>query len=717
MNSSSTAGLDTTSPLTEIPGIGSRHAGNLERRGLFTAGDLLTHYPARWVARGEIREIRSLGLEDGLPVPDGSGDLRKPAITVLGVVEYSRDFGKRNKYGKPQGLQVEIRDETGSVVLVFFGGGWRESHFSRGTRVLISGPIGVFRKKLQFQNPEYEILDSEEEAALHTGRMFPVYPLTRGVTQRQMRTWVRHALGRLIPGLEDPLPESLRARYHLIPLADALWGFHFPESEARRVEGRRRLVFDELLLDQLFVRAAKLRRETGKVSAPITAGSIYRRLRASLPFQLTPDQETAVEEILADLSRNRPASRLLQGDVGSGKTVVALLAAAAAADSGLQTAFMVPTEILAEQHFRTLSALGGDLGLAPRMLTGSMSKAGRAEVLKSLREGQDKIVVGTHALFQENVSFHRLGLVVVDEQHRFGVAQRVALMEKGASPHLLVMSATPIPRSLALVHYADLDLTVIRHRPPGRGTVITRVTGEEKRDKVYSFLAERLAEGRQAYIVYPLVEESAKSDLKAATTMASELASRPEFRDHEVALLHGQMRSEDKEAVMKRFVAGEVQVLVATTVIEVGIDVPNASFLIVEHPERYGLSQLHQLRGRIGRGSHKSYCVLIQGDGLDEPARRRLGVFAETDDGFELARLDLEFRGQGDLGGTRQSGRPAFRLADPIREPMMTEQVRAEADRLLEVGAVTGGGGDEWEPLRRRLKLMLEEAGALTDAG
>jgi len=351
------------------------------------------------------------------------------------------------------------------------------------------------------------------------------------------------------------------------------------------------------------------------------------------------------------------------------------------------------------------------------MVTGSMSKAARAEVNQSLKGGQDSIAVGTHALFQGDVEFRRLGLVVVDEQHRFGVAQRMALMEKGASPHLLVMSATPIPRSLALVHYADLDLSVIRHRPAGRGTVITRVTGEEKRDRVYGYLAERLAEGRQAYIVYPLVEESAKSDLKAATTMASELAARPEFQDHEVALLHGQMRAEAKDAVMKRFVAGEVQVLVATTVIEVGIDVPNASFLIIEHPERYGLSQLHQLRGRIGRGAHTSYCVLIQGSELDEPACRRLGVFAENDDGFELARLDLEFRGQGDLGGTRQSGRPAFRLADPMKDPMMTEQVRTEADRLIETGTVTGGGGVEWEPLRTRLKVMLEEAGALTDAG
>jgi len=526
------------------------------------------------------------------------------------------------------------------------------------------------------------------------------------------------ALERMGPDLEDPLPPDLRRRYRLLPLGDALGAIHFPASSEARHQAFRRLAFEELFLDQVFVQGVRHRREWGKKAEPIRAGGpLYRRIRGALPFTLTRDQETALAEILEDLGRSRPAHRLLQGDVGSGKTVVAFLAVAAAADHGLQTAFMVPTEILAEQHFRTFRELGESFGLEPRLLVGARSGAARREVLRDLATGAAPLVVGTHALFQEDVRFHRLGLVVVDEQHRFGVVQRSALLEKGAAPHVLVMSATPIPRSLALVRYADLDLSVIRHRPRGRGRVVTRVSRADDRDRMYAFLAERLREGRQAYIIYPLVEETGASDLRAATTMSRDLARRPEFRDLTVALLHGQMKPSEKEEVMGRFVAGEVQVLVSTTVVEVGIDVPNATFLVVEHPERYGLSQLHQLRGRIGRGRHDSFCVLVCEEGLDPSARERLEIFARTDDGFELARLDLTLRGQGEIAGVRQSGRPAYRLADPVRDVRMTEAAQEEARHALESGDLTGDGGEAWEPLLRWLRPRLEEAGGLADAG
>jgi len=604
------------------------------------------------------------------------------------------------------------------ITLVFFGGAWRSPHFRTGALVLVSGPVSTFRGRLQMQNPEYEVLGDEEEAALHTGRLFPVYPLTRGLTQRQLRTWIRFALDRMVGELEDPLPSPLRERYKLLPLAEALAAIHYPVSPEARHQAFRRLAFEELFLDQVFVQGVRHRREWGKKAEPIRSeGPLFRRIRASLPFTLTDDQESALTEILADMARPRPSHRLLQGDVGSGKTVVAFLAVAAAADSGLQTAFMVPTEILAEQHLRTFRELGAGVGLEPRLLVGARSGPARREILRDLAAGTAPLVVGTHALFQEDVRFHRLGLVIVDEQHRFGVVQRTALTEKGASPHVLVMSATPIPRSLALVRYADLDLSVIRHRPRGRGKVVTRVSRGADREKVYGFLAERLREGRQAYIIYPLVEESAKSDLRAATTMAGDLAERPEFRDWKVDLLHGQMKPAEKEEVMGRFVAGEIQVLVSTTVVEAGIDVPNATFLIVEHPERYGLSQLHQLRGRIGRGQHESYCVLICEKGMDASARDRLREFARIDDGFELARLDLALRGQGEVAGVRQSGRPAYRLADPIRDARMTEEAQREARRALESGDLTGDGGEAWEPLRRWLQPRLDEAGALADAG
>jgi ATP-dependent DNA helicase RecG len=410
-------------------------------------------------------------------------------------------------------------------------------------------------------------------------------------------------------------------------------------------------------------------------------------------------------------------NRLLQGDVGSGKTVVALLAAAAAADAGYQTAVLVPTEILAEQHLRTLRDHGAEFGLEPRILVSGLSRPAQKEVLRTLADGSTLLVVGTHALFQERVRFRNLGLVVVDEQHRFGVEERVAMSEKGKAPHVLVMSATPIPRSIALVQYADLDLSIIAHRPKGRGSVTTRVTPEQNRAKVYAFLAERLAEGRQAFVIYPLVEESEKSELQAATTMAREISQRPEFQPFKVDLLHGQMPSEDKDRIMQRFANGETAILVATTVVEVGIDVPNATVLIVEHPERYGLSQLHQLRGRVGRGPEKSYCVLVTSKTLPPETLERLNRFAETDDGFELARLDLLLRGQGEILGTRQSGPPGFKLADPLRDVKMVEAAREEAETLLAGGFMSGEGGRDLEPLRRLVASRLEQLGALIEVG
>jgi ATP-dependent DNA helicase RecG len=713
-----------TLPVTALPGVGKRQAEKLARLEIRTVEDLLVHYPVRWVDRREIRPLAEVTPLDAYRTESGEdGRERRAAVTVLGTVVGVRLAGppfKRRRGGAlpSDRLEVVIREGAASASLVFFGGGWRRSHFEPGGKVLVSGPVSLYRDRIQFQNPDYESLSDDEEAALHTGRHFPVYPLTRGLTQRQLRGWVRDAMERVFPETPDPFPPAFRERFRLMEKGEALRDYHFPPSERERDQARRRLAFEEVLLDQLFMQAVRLRRETGKV-APVVRGEgpLFRRIRGALPFTLTPDQERALAEILGDLGGRRPMNRLLQGDVGSGKTVVAFLAAAAAADSGLQTAIMVPTEILAEQHVRSLRALGADLGLEARLLSGSQSRPARREVLRALADGTAPLVVGTHALFQEDVRFFRLGLVVVDEQHRFGVLQRVALLEKGASPHVLVMSATPIPRSMALVRYADLDLSVLAQRPRGRGKVTTRVTPEANRDKVYAFMADRLREGRQAYVIYPLVEESDKMELRAATTMARTLAARPEFQGFTVALLHGQMRGEEKDAVMSRFVRGEIQALVATTVIEVGIDVANATFVLIEHPERYGLSQLHQLRGRVGRGVHDSYCVLVAGSGVDPASRERLERFAKTDDGFELARLDLLLRGPGDLVGTRQSGRPGFKLADPVREVKMVQAAQDEAKHLLESGVLTAEGGAEWNALRERLRTLLEAHGALVEIG
>jgi len=708
-------------PVETLRGVGSRHAENLRRLDITRVRDFLEHYPIRYVDRREIVPMGELPIRLAMPE-------ERPVATVLGTVVGARVAGKPARFRRgfaAQRLEVTLRDDSGSAAVVFFGGGWRRDHFKDGAVILASGPLGAFRGRPQFQNPDYEILDHEEQAAFHTGRLFPVYPLTRGLTQRQLRGWAAAALSQHVKHGCETLPQELRTRYKLAPLHAAYSGIHFPRSGEERREAVRRLAFDELFFDQLFMGAIRRRREHGRLGRPCaTDGPLLRRIRAGLPFTLTGDQQGALGEILGDLASGPPMNRLLQGDVGSGKTVVALLAAAAAADSGVQTAFMAPTEILAEQHFRTLTGLAGPFGVDVRLLTGSTKTKARREILTAIRSGFCPLVVGTHALFQPDVAFHDLGLVVVDEQHRFGVLQRLALWEKGVdpgrgntTPHVLVMSATPIPRSLALSRYGDLDLSIIRERPAGRGKIVTRVTEESKRDAVYGYLAERLREGRQAYIIYPLVEESEKSELRAATTMAKQLARNPELEDHVVALLHGQMKPEEKDRVMRSFRDGEVGVLVATTVIEVGIDVPNASFLVIEHPERYGLSQLHQLRGRIGRGRHTSYCVLVAGLDLDAETRTRLEQFAAIDDGFELARLDLQLRGQGDVAGTRQSGRPAYKLADPLRDETMLLEVRARAREALDAGAFDGQLGPEWEPLRRKLKRHLEEAGALTDVG
>ncbi|NNF08014.1 MAG: ATP-dependent DNA helicase RecG, partial [Candidatus Eisenbacteria bacterium] len=603
-----------------------------------------------------------------------------------------------------------------------FGGGRRKNHFTEGAKILVSGKLGHFRGRPQFQNPEYEPLDELEDAEKHTGLWFPIYPLTRGVSQHNIRDWVRQALAIAHRDLEDTLPPGLIQEFKFTDLLSAYKSIHFPASQEDYEEARRRLVFDELFLDQLFMGAVRRRREKGKRGPKLVAeGEIFRRVRAGLPFTLTGDQDEALNDIMKDVTGGHPMNRLLQGDVGSGKTVVALLAAGAAADAGKQTALMAPTEILAEQHYRNIIDMAGAFGLEPRLLTGSTKAKARKEILRTVKDGSCPLLVGTHALFQEQVEFFDLGLVVVDEQHRFGVMQRLALTQKGqkkgVAPHVLVMSATPIPRSLALTRYGDLDLTIIKEKPAGRGRIISRLTSELKREAVYGFLAERLREGRQAFVIYPLVEESAKSDMKSATEMAARLQAHPKLEDFGVALLHGQMKPEDKDATMKAFSAGDHDVLVATTVVEVGIDVPNASFMVIEHPERYGLSQLHQLRGRIGRGKHTSYCVLIIGPQVDAQAQSRLEQFVATDDGFELARIDLQLRGQGDMAGTRQSGRPAYRLADPIRDEATVETARVKAQEILSSGALDGQAGPEWEPLAKRLRGLLEQVGALAEAG
>jgi len=557
----------------------------------------------------------------------------------------------------------------------------------RGQRVVLYGPVEMRGSAgLQLTNPQYEILDDEDGETIHTGRIVPVYEKAGAVTPKMQRRLVYDALQRLPTDLPDPLPENVRLRLGLPSRPAALLATHFPPDDVPvgalnlfTTPAQRRLIFEEAFLFQMGVIARRRFAASERKPAVVRVDDRIRdSARRVLPFKLTNGQKHALKEIVDDLQRPQPMNRLLQGDVGAGKTIVALLAALVEMENGLQVAFMAPTEILAEQHFLNISRLLQASRFRVALLTGSTATAARREQLAEVEAGTMPLVVGTHALVQGDVRFKQLGLVVIDEQHRFGVMQRATLRAKGLHPDVLVMTATPIPRTLALTVYGDLDLSVIHDMPPGRLPTTTLAKPESRRDEVYKFVRAQLEAGRQAYVIYPLVEESAKVDLKAATEMADHLATEvfPEFR---IGLLHGRMKGEGKDRVMKAFASGELHILVSTTVVEVGIDVPNASVMLVEHAERFGLSQLHQLRGRVGRDRHQSYCFLIYQSPLSDDARERLRAMTETTDGFDIAERDLRLRGPGDFFGTRQAGVPTFRMVDLIRDREVLDLAQREA--------------------------------------
>jgi ATP-dependent DNA helicase RecG len=660
-------------PLQFVKGIGPQRAKLLGNLSLHTVEDALYYLPARHEDRSQLTPIRGLKPDD--------------VTTITGTIRAISPPPR----GRPRvPLSVLLSDGTGFVPCVWFGQAYLERVFQRGQRLIVHGRAQRFRSgPLQMHVKDYEIVEDEAgetpldpaDEHLHTGRLVPVYGLTRGLTARPMRRLMKRLVEAYVDGLEDPLPPALRARHRLEPLPEAIRGGHFPRTDDEFVAARRRLVYDEFLLLQLglSIRRHRQGRQPGLAMNP--PGALARRLLASLPFALTDAQERVWREIRTDMAEPFPMNRLLQGDVGSGKTIVAGLAILTAVEAGYQTALMAPTEILAEQHVMTLTALLEPLGVPVALLTNAVKGKARQSVLTAAAEGALGCVVGTHALVQEVVKFRRLGLAVVDEQHRFGVNQRATLMRKGQSPDVLVMTATPIPRTLALTLYGDLEVSVIDQLPPGRKSVVTKARPESARAKIYRFLREQVREGRQVYVVYPLVEESEVVDLRAATEMAERLR-REVFPDLSIGLLHGRMPFAEKDRVMREFKAGAIHVLVSTTVIEVGIDVPNASVMLVEHAERFGLSQLHQLRGRVGRGPWRSYCILLSGAASEE-ARQRLAAMTATNDGFKIAEADLTLRGPGDFFGTRQSGLPEFRVADLLRDAAALEAARRDAVALV----------------------------------
>jgi len=664
-------------PIQTLKGAGPKLSALAGRIGIDDVGALLWHVPHGYRDRSNVLEIGDLRLGE--------------EATILAEVRSARVRPTRRRNLRI--VEATVADRSGATKAVWFNQAWLVERLRPGTRVLLSGKLD----RSGFRVTAHEIVAGDTLAGqgLHTVGLVPVHSVTDGLSADRIREWVWQSRGRVRDAVEA-LPAGLRARRRLPGAGDALFAIHFPDDAGAAEAARERLAFEELLLHQVALAARRRGREqTREAVALEPPGEITKAWLDSLPFTLTDGQRLACAEIDADLASGRPMQRLLMGEVGSGKTAVALYAMLRAVEAGHQAALMAPTETLAEQHAQTLDRLLAGSTVPFTLLTGSTRAAARREALARLASGELALIVGTHALIEPEVEFARLAVCVVDEQHRFGVRQRAALDAKGpslpdgdrAAPHVLHMTATPIPRTLSLTAYGDLDATVLRELPAGRRPVRTWVVGEERRAGAYEFVRERLREGRQAFFVCPLVEGSDKLEAKAAAEEAQRLAS-GELRDFEVELLHGQMHARDKAAAMERFASGDADVLVATSVIEVGIDVANATVMVVEGAERYGLSQLHQLRGRVGRGEHDSFCILF-GDPASDTARRRLDAIASERDGFKLAEVDLTLRGEGEILGTRQSGLPRFRVAELPEDAPLLIEARKETLALV----------SEWESL------------------
>lgn len=667
-----------TQSIQFLKGVGPARAQMLRRLGIETIGDALALLPRRYDDRTNLKPIRSLQV--------GTQETFEGTILVSGS---SRTGRGRRLY------EMIVGDATGTMRCLWFQfhEAYMRQRYRTGQHVIVTGEVRINAysgQRKEVHHPDLELIEADEHEPLHTGRMVPVYPATEGLHQKTLRTVIKRIVDEYAHQVEDCLPPALRQRLRLLEASQALREVHFPTADADlealnhwSSEAHRRLVFEEFFLLELGL--ALRQRDTTIEERRIAyrgTGALADQLRTQLPFELTTAQEHVLAEIMANMRRPHPMNRLLQGDVGSGKTIVALLAMLLAIESGFQAAIMVPTEILAEQHYLTMHRLVEPLGVRVMLLTSAIKGSRRRELLETIAAGDVDLIVGTHALIQEGLEFKALGLAVIDEQHRFGVLQRATLKRKGYSPDVLVMTATPIPRTLAMTVYGDLEVSIIDELPPGRLPVITQLCYESRRGQSYELMRQVLRQGRQVYVVYPLIEESEKTDLRAATAMAEQLQREvlPEFR---VGLLHGRLKSDQKEHIMRAFSTGDLEVLVSTTVIEVGVDVPNATLILVEHAERFGLAQLHQLRGRVGRSHHQAYCLLMADFPMSEEAKQRLQTLTEHDDGFMIAERDLEIRGPGEFLGTRQSGLPELRVAHLIRDQRVLAEARREAFALV----------------------------------
>jgi ATP-dependent DNA helicase RecG len=652
--------------------INPRLVGALNKKGLSKTGDVLFLLPRAYEDRRQLKKIAQLV----------SGER---GTVIAEVRRADETFGR----GRRQ-FRAVLADSSGSIAAVYFQSGpWLKARFPIGKRLVVSGEVRQSNFGWEMAHPEIEPAEDVESSPIHFNRVVPIYPGFERHEQRSLRELAYRVADKFAAGIDEPIPDELRSRLKLPGLGEALRALHFPPDEAQLDElnahasrAHRRLAFDELFFLQL---GMALRRRGVKVQPGIAfdvGDPILDEAKKLLPFSLTGAQARVIEQLRRDMSRPEPMNRLVQGDVGSGKTAVAMIAAAIAVKNGYQVAVMAPTEILAEQHFRTFTKWFSAWGIEVGLVTGSGTAKEKASQRERVAAGRVRIAVGTHALIEGGVAFHKLGLVVIDEQHRFGVIQRHALMDKGVRPDVMVMTATPIPRTLAMTLYGDLDVSVIDELPPGRTPIETKVYSERAKARAWELVKSELAKGHQAYVIYPLVEESEKLDLSDATQGAEELKTI--FPNARVGLLHGRMKQAEKDAVMGAFRDHQIDVLVSTTVVEVGVDVPNASVMVMQHAERFGLSQLHQLRGRVGRGAAQSYCVLLSGYALSEDAAGRLAVMEQSSDGFVIAERDLEIRGPGEFLGTRQSGVPELAVANLVRDQPILSVAREEATAIVE---------------------------------
>ena len=646
-----------------LKGVGPKKQKLLQRLSVFTVEDLVYTFPREYEDRRSVKTIQ--GLVDG--------EKTSLYLEVCGNIEEKNIRRRLKIYNLP------VKDATGNAQLVFYNTPYIKQVFHIGDKIFVHGKVKIDFSTVQILHPEYHIIKEEQPQDFQ--QIMPIYRLTDGLTQKDFYTLQKYIFEHYMEQIEEFLPEDLLKNNRLCDLAFALRNIHFPTSSQNLRIAKYRLIFEELLILQLGLLLTKGQLDQNKEGIAFNKMPQLDDFINQLPFRLTEAQKKVLSEIQEDMESNMVMNRLVQGDVGSGKTIIAIIALYKAVLNNFQGAFMAPTEILAEQHYETIRSLLEPLGLSVALLSGSITKKNKEKLLAEIETGQINIVVGTHAIIQENVRFHRLGLAITDEQHRFGVRQRVMLSNKGYNPDILVMTATPIPRTLALILYGDLDISVIDQLPPGRKEIETYCVDQHKRKRIYAFVRKQIQEGRQAYIVCPLIEESESIEAKSTIELYEEL-TKEYFQDMRVGLLHGKMKSKEKEKLMKAFKAGDIDILVSTTVIEVGVNVPNASVMVIENSERFGLAQLHQLRGRVGRGSYQSYCILIN-YGKNPVTLERMKIMESSTDGFVIAEKDLSLRGPGEFFGTRQHGLPELKIANLFKHIKILQQVQTEAKKIL----------------------------------